>query len=638
MHTDDSPDRHDSHAMTRHRHRTAPLAMVAVAALGVVFGDIGTSPLYAVQASLAALGDGAGDPVAVTGIVSLIFWALTLVVSLKYVAIVMNADNDGEGGILALVALVAGKDHYGRLSPLVLVGVLGAALLYGDGVITPAISVLSAIEGLKVASPSLAPWVIPITLVILIALFALQSRGTGGLGALFGPVMIVWFLVIGVLGLRGILADPGILAALDPRAALRFMVREPSQAFVVFGLMFLSLTGAEALYADMGHFGPKPIRLSWFALVYPTLILNYLGQGGWVLSHADAVDNPFFKMTPEMVQLPMVGLAAVATVIASQALISGVFSLTRQAIALHLMPRMLVRSTSAEASGQIYVPFVNWFLMLATLLIVVGFKSSDNLANAFGVAVSATMLATTILLYQVMVGEWRWARPVAWLLVLLFAVIDAGFFTANASKFVEGGWLPIAIGALVGLCMICWRVGNAAVHRRLAEEGMPIEDFLAHLDELVVARVPGTAVVLTRVAERASPMLLHYVRHSETLHEHVVLLSIELSKLPRVPAAKRLSFRPLGHGFYRLTVTVGFMQRVDIVTALRGCVKLGHDFCREVHYFVAHEALVRRASGARLPALAWVVFHFLQRLGLRAADHFTLPSRQVMEVGFRLEI
>jgi KUP system potassium uptake protein len=628
MHDDDSPSQ---------RPQT-PLAVSAVAALGVVFGDIGTSPLYAMQASVAALGGKHAEPADVIGIISLILWALMLVVSLKYVAIVMKADNDGEGGILALVALVAGKHHYGRLSGLVLVGVVGAALLYGDGVITPAISVLSAIEGLKGVEPKLTPWVVPITLAILVGLFALQSRGTGGLGRLFGPVMTIWFLVLAALGVRGIIAAPQILTALNPVSAAHFLELEPGRAFAVFGLIFLALTGAEALYADMGHFGPRPIRLAWFAMVFPALILNYLGQGGWVLSHPDDADNPFYNLVPGGFLLPMVILAATATVIASQALISGVFSLTHQAIALRLMPRMAVLPTSARSSGQIYVPFVNWALMAMTILIVLGFKSSDALANAYGVAVAATMLATTVLLYRVMTAEWRWPWGAALLLIGLFALVDACFLAANASKFIEGGWLPIVLGARVATCMICWRIGNVAAHQRLNEGSMPMEEFLAGLDQMVMCRVPGTAVFLTRVADRASPMLLHYVRHARTLHENVVLLTVDLSKQPRVPASQRLALVEIGPGLYRLIVSVGFMQRIDVVTALRGCVKLGFSFCEDVHYFIAHEGLVRRAKQPRLPGPVWVVYHFLHEMGLRAADYLHLPAKRVMEVGFRLEL
>jgi KUP system potassium uptake protein len=406
----------------------------------------------------------------------------------------------------------------------------------------------------------------------------------------------------------------------------------------VVGLIFLSLTGAEALYADMGHFGPTPIRLAWFALVYPALCLNYLGQGGWVLAHPEAADNPFYGLAPAAVQLPMVLLAAVATVIASQALISGVFSLTHQAISLRLMPRMAVLPTSAKASGQIYVPFVNWLLMGVTLLIVIGFKSSEALANAYGVAVSATMLATTMLLYRVMTAKWHWPLAAACLLIGLFALVDACFLAANASKFFEGGWLPIALGALVALCMICWHRGNMTAAQRLNEESMPMEDFIAGLPQMVVARVPGTAVFLTRVTDRASPMLLHYIRHTRVLHEKVVLLSIDLSKQPRVPASQRLALVEIGPGLYRLIITIGFMQRIDVVTALKGCVKLGFTFCEDVDYFIAHEGLVRRTSQPRLPVLVWVVYHFLHSVGMRAADYLRLPPKRVMEVGFRLEL
>jgi len=627
---------HDEHS-PYHASKT-PLAISAMAALGVVFGDIGTSPLYAMQASVAALGGQHAEPAGVIGIVSLILWALMLVVSLKYVAIVMKADNDGEGGILALVALVAGKHHYGKFSVLVLIGVIGAALLYGDGVITPAISVLSAIEGVKGVEPKLAPFVVPITIVILVGLFTIQSRGTGGLGRLFGPVMTVWFVVIAALGVRGILAGPQILAALNPLSAVHFLSQEPARAFTVVGLIFLALTGAEALYADMGHFGATPIRLAWFVWVFPALILNYLGQGGWVLAHAEDADNPFYKLVPNGFLLPMVVLAALATVIASQALISGVFSLTHQAIALRLMPRMRVQPTSAKSSGQIYVPFVNWALMVMTIVIVLGFKSSDALANAYGVAVAATMLATTILLYRVMIADWHWQPAAAGLLIGLFGLVDACFLAANASKFVEGGWLPIALGTLVATCMICWRLGSVMAQRRLSEDSMSMEDFIAGLDQMVVARVPGTAVFLTRVADRASPMLLHYVKHTRALHQNVVLLTVDLSKQPRVPASQRIALVEIGPGLYRLIISVGFMQRIDVVTALKGCVKLGFSFCEDVHYFIAHEGLVRRSHQPRLPAPVWVVYHFLHEVGLRAADYLHLPAKRVMEVGFRLEL
>ncbi len=621
------------------RRYEGAVATATLGALGVVFGDIGTSPLYALQAAIAALG---APPTAdqVTGVVSLVIWALTLVVSIKYVTIVMRADNDGEGGILALLALAGGDGSVRRGLPLlVLVGVAGAALLYGDGTITPAISVLSAVEGLKVEAPALAPWVVPITLVILVGLFAVQSRGTGSLGRWFGPIMLVWFAGIALLGLRGLVAAPQILAALSPLAGAALMAQQPGLAVVVFGLIFLALTGAEALYADMGHFGARPIRIAWFAVVYPALILNYLGQGGLLLATPAAADNPFYKLVPQALLVPVIVLAAAATVIASQALISGAFSLTRQAIAERLMPRMTVRPTSGRSYGQIYVPMINWLLMVATIAVVLAFRSSDALASAYGIAVAGTMLATTLLLFRVARDRWRWPLPLTVAIVAGFGVIDAAFFSANLVKFLEGGWLPLAIGAVAGLCMIAWRVGIVAVRDRLEQGGVSFEAFLAKIDTMLVARLPGCGVFVTRLADHASPMLVHHVRHNRVLHEHVVLLTVEPTRRPRVPAGERLTVLDLGHGFHRVIVKIGFMQRPDIPTALRTCAKLGYGFCRDdLHYYIAHEALVRRKAPPRLPGLLWLLFNVMHGMSLRAADYFQLPPAQVMEVGFRLEI
>lgn len=608
----------------------------ATAALGVVFGDIATSPLYALQAAMVPLGGSQAPAASVIGVISLIFWALTIIVSLKYVAIVLRADNEGEGGILALVSLVT-EDGHGRLGGLLLVGVIGAALLYGDGAVTPAISVLSAIEGIKVVTPQLAAWVVPLTVLVLIGLFAMQRRGTGNLGSWFGPVMVLWLLVLAAVGLRGIAEAPAILQAVDPRQAWHMLGGNPTLAFTVIGLIFLALTGAEALYADMGHFGAGPIRLAWFALAFPALLLNYFGQGGWLLAHPGDADNPFYKLIPEAGRLPMVALAAAATVIASQALISGVFSLTRQAISMRLMPRMMVIPTSSKAYGQIYVPVANWALMAVTVLIVISFKTSDALANAYGVAVSATMLATTILLYRVMTHRWRWPAPAALLVAGPFALVDAAFFSSNAMKFVEGGWLPVAIGAAVALCMLSWRIGSSAVQARLAEDSMPMDRFLADVDQMVVARLPGCGIFVTRVADRVSPMLLHHVRHNRVLHENVILATVELSRQPRVPAGERVSISEIGHGIYRLVIHIGFMQRPDLPAALKICERLGYSFCTDPEYYIAHEGLVRRAHH-RLPAAVWMVYRVLHALSLRAADYFHLPPRKVMEVGFRLEV
>jgi KUP system potassium uptake protein len=620
------------------RHGPWPLA--ALTALGIVFGDIGTSPLYALKVALAATGHEVPSPGDVLGIVSLVVWSLAIIVALKYVVIVLKADNEGEGGILALLSLVAPPGPIKRRLPIfMLLGICGAGLLYGDGVITPAVSVLSAMEGLEVAAPNFQAWVIPVTLVILVGLFLIQRRGTAEIGKLFGPIMLVWFISIGALGAYGIARGPGILLALDPHLGVAFLIGNPGTAFAVFGAVFLALTGGEALYADMGHVGAPAIRIAWFGLVFPALLLNYFGQGGLLLAEPAAIDNPFYKLAPGMLLLPMIALAAAATVIASQALISGVFSLTRQAIQMRLSPRMLVVPTSSRAYGQIYVGIVNWGLMAATLLVVVLFRTSDNLAAAYGIAVSGTMLITTLLLYRVMRGKWHWPLAAALPVTTLFATIDAAFFSSNCLKIVEGGWLPLAIGGFVGFTMIAWRYGNLEVQNRLAANSIPFEDFIGQVEHMLVARLPGTGVFVTRMAETASPMLLHQVAINRVLHEHVILLSVQPTRRPRVPASERLEIREVGHGFYRVIVKIGFMQRPDIPTALRGCVRLGMTFCKDnLTYFIAHESLVRRPKDSALPSLIWIAFNLMHRLGLRASDYFHLPPKQLMEVGFRLDL
>jgi KUP system potassium uptake protein len=621
-------------------HRHEGWLFPAVTALGIVFGDIGTSPLYAFKVALAATEHAAPTRGDVLGIVSLIVWALALIVALKYVVIVLRADNEGEGGILALLSLVAAGEHSRRKLPfLVLLGICGAGLLYGDGVITPAVSVLSAMEGLEVEAPKFQPWVIPVTLAILVGLFLIQRRGTAEIGRYFGPIMLLWFAAIGALGAWGIMRGPGVLLALDPRQAALFLVANPGTAFAVFGAVFLALTGGEALYADMGHVGAPAIRRAWFGLVFPCLLLNYFGQGGLLLADPTAIDNPFYKLAPGILLLPMIALAAAATVIASQALISGVFSLTRQAIQMRLSPRMLVLPTSSRAYGQIYIGVVNWSLMTATLLIVIGFKTSDNLAAAYGIAVSGTMLITTILLYQVMRHSWGWPMSVAVPVIGLFAAVDATFFAANCVKIVEGGWLPLAIGGFVGFAMIAWRSGALEVQERLAATSMPFEDFIAQIDRMLVARLPGTGVFVTRLADTVSPMLLHHVTINRVLHENVILLTVEPTRRPRVPAGERIEIRDLGHGFHRVIVKIGFMQRPDIPTALRSCVRLGLPFCKDhLSYFIAHESLMRRPKGSSLSRLVWIAYNLMHRLGLRASDYFHLPPKSVMEVGFRLDL
>jgi KUP system potassium uptake protein len=576
----------------------------------------------------------------VLGIVSLTFWALLVMVSLKYVVFVLRADNDGEGGILALLALVASDKiaNGARLSVLVLLGVAGAALLYGDGVITPAISVLSAMEGLKLAAPSFAGFILPVTLAILVGLFAIQRHGTASIGALFGPVMVVWFVTIGVLGLTNIWHAPAILMALSPLEAAHFLVGAPAITVAVVGAVFLALTGGEALYADMGHVGAAAIRRAWFGLVLPALLLCYFGQGALVLVDPKAIESPFYSMAPAWALLPMVGLAAAATIIASQSLISGVFSLTRQAMQLGLCPRARIVPTSSDEAGQIYVPAANWLLMTGTLAIVLLFKTSDNLAGAYGIAVSGTMLATTLLLYRVAVDRWHWKPALAVPLIVFFGTIDVSFLAANSLKILDGGWFPLAVGGSIAVVMLCWRAGASAVRRKLDAMSMPLNDFVAHIDEMVIGRAPGHGVWLTKVAHGASPMLLHHVRHNSVMHKCVVLMTFLPDHRPRVPFDERHTIERLGHGFFHVSVKLGFMQTPDIPLTLRNCELLGFaiDF-DHVHYFIGHEIVVRANTSAMGP-ISFAIFAFMTRIASRAPDFFKIPSDGLSEVGFRVEI
>jgi len=526
-----------------------------------------------------------------------------------------------------------------RGSRSVLLGVAGAALLYGDGVITPAISVLSAMEGLKLVAPAFDRFILPLTLAILIGLFAMQRRGTASIGRLFGPVMVVWFVVIGLLGVINIWAAPEILKALSPDAAARFVLANPVVAFAVIGGVFLALTGAEALYADMGHVGPTAIRRAWFGLVLPALLLNYFGQGALVLTDPKAIDSPFYKLAPHWALIPLVALAALATIIASQALISGVFSLTRQAMQVGLCPRMRIVPTSSDEAGQIYVPTANWLLMIGTLLIVVLFKTSENLAGAYGIAVSGTMLVTTILLYRVAIGRWQWPPALAVFIIVVFGAVDATFLASNSLKIVQGGWFPITVGgAIVGL-MLCWRQGSSLVRHRLQEMSMPLERFLDNIDKMVVARPPGVGVWLTKVAHGVSPILLHHVKNNSVLQETMILMTFVADRRPRVPFAERHSIERLGHGIYRIQVRLGFMQTPDIPVALKCCKMLGFEIdLAHVHYYIAHEIVVRRAKGSAMAAVPFAIFAFLTRIASRAPDFFKIPHERVLEVGFHIEI
>ena len=623
-----------------HRHNKKWL-VPAITALGVVYGDIGTSPLYAFQLALGATGHEVPTRFDVLGLVSLIFWAVLLVVAFKYVTVVMRADNEGEGGILALLSLVISEDQIARrgFPVLLILGIVGAAFIYGDGVITPAISVLSAMEGLNVAAPALTQWVLPLTLIVLVALFSIQFRGTGEIGQFFGPVMIAWFLTIALLGLVEIVRTPAILAAANPIPAIRLLLHGGKTVLAVIGAAFLALTGAEALYADMGHVGAPAIRRAWFALVLPALALSYFGQGALVLSHPEKAANPFFELAPGWAALPLVILAALATVIASQALISGAFSLTRQAMQMHLLPRLQIRSTSGKHQGQIYLGAINWTLMVGSILVVIGFRTSSNLGAAYGIAVSGTMLVTSILLFNVVRKKWRWPLPAAIMMIGLFATVDLIFLDANATKFADGGWFPLVVGAILAFLMLTWRSGAIEVQRRLDEMTIPFDKFLAVVDDQCITRIPGCAVVFTRAQRHTSPLLIQQMRHNRVLHENVILMAVEPVGRPIVHARERFEITNLGHGFYRVVVKIGFLQTPDLPTYVKGCIRLGLDCAKDdIHYLVAYEHVVRRHSRSHFPVVLWHIFSLMSKLGVRLTDFLKIPEDHVFEVGIKVQI
>jgi KUP system potassium uptake protein len=540
--------------------KKATVAAAALTALGIVYGDLGTSPLYTYQAIVGTVG---GHPSAVQaiGLLSLVVWAILLTVSLKYCVLVMRADNHGEGGILALMSLVtSGVDRYGRrVGVMIALGLFGAALLYGDGMITPAISVLSAVEGINTVTDTFKPYVLPAALVILLALFAAQTRGTASIGRVFGPVMLVWFAVIALLGLAGIIRRPEVLVALNPLLAVNFLVRDKLHSFFVLGGVFLAITGGEALYADMGNVGRNPIRCAWYGLVLPALLLSYAGQTALLIENPKLDGNPFFKLAPGWAVIPLVGLATLATIIASQAIITGVFSLTRQAIQLGWFPGLNIRQTSAKEYGQIYVPFLNWAMMLGTLALAFGFGSSDRLAGAYGTAVSTTMLFTTALLYDAMRKAWRWPTIVAVCVSGAFLLIDLTFFAANLLKIREGGWIPLVIGVVIFLLMTTWHRGIQAVHDKQVAGGEP--DLLAKLGSAHIPRVPGTAVFLSRNGMAIPPLLIQHVAQMQALQETVVTLSVEFAEVPRVSEASRIGVEPFGDGMWHVSVRFGFMEK-----------------------------------------------------------------------------
>jgi KUP system potassium uptake protein len=610
------------------------LAALALGALGVVFGDIGTSPLYTFKTALDWAGGGAAPDIAL-GMLSLIVWTLIITTSIKYVAIIMRADNDGEGGILALMSLLGIK--HGERAGVISIGILGAALLYGDGAITPAISVLSALEGIKAPVPEFAPYVLPLSVIVLVAVFALQPQGSARIGKLFGPVMTVWFATIGVLGLFGIVHHPGVLAAFDPRYGLIYLFGHGITGFLVLGGVFLCATGAEALYADMGHFGPQPIRLAWYGLVLPTLLLNYAGQAAIVVDGGvETGGNPFFALCPTALQVPLVALATAATIIASQAIISGTFSMTREAIQLGLCPRLHITQTSSEGYGQIYVGFVNWVLMALTLGLTLAFRSSDNLAAAFGIAVSLTMLLTTMLIFLAMREVWGWSLPLAIGVAGVFAVVDLSFVAANLMKVFEGGWVPLVVAALLFFAMSTWWRGRAILLHRLERDTLPLDDFINRVHDKT--RVPGTAVYLTSRVDVVPVPLLHNLKHNKVLHRRIVLLHVVTRNIPRVPPENRVEVTHLGDDFHAVVAYYGFMQSPNVPRALARCEPHGLRFdMMDTSFFVGRVTMVPERK-SRFGPVRRELFEVMHRNALPATEFFRIPPNRVIELGAQVEI
>ncbi|MDQ1525201.1 MAG: system potassium uptake protein, partial [Pyrinomonadaceae bacterium] len=616
------------------------LAVLSLTALGIVYGDIGTSPLYAMRECFHGPHAIAPTPDNIFGVLSLIFWALVIIISIKYCVFVLRADNRGEGGILALTALATPIKILSKRERKVLVvlGIFGAALLYGDGIITPAISVLGAIEGLNVATPLFAPYVVPTTIAILIGLFLIQSRGTAKVGQLFGPVMLAWFFIIALLGVVQIARHPSVVGAFNPVHAFNFFLREGWHGFLVLGTVFLVVTGGEALYADMGHFGKRPIRLAWFTLVLPALLLNYLGQGALLIENPAAAENPFYRLAPEWALYPLIVLASAAAIIASQALISGAFSLTMQAIQLGFMPRLKIEHTSSTERGQIYIPALNWALMIGCIVIVVGFGSSSNLAAAYGVAVTSTMVITTILLCVVAREKWDWSVPLAFGLSGFFLIIDLAFFGANVIKIPAGGWFPLVVGALIFLLMTTWKKGRRILAARLLSRGHPIEEFLRDIAKHPPVRVPGTAVFMNGTAAGTPPALMHNLAHNKVLHERVVLLTVKTKQTPHVAPEDRVKFESLGHNFYRLIFNYGFMEDPDIPKVLENLEPPAPAFDPlETTYFLGRETVI---AGKHPGMMIWreKLFAVMSRNASSATAYFCLPPNRVVELGAQVEI
>ena len=621
-------------------HALLPLTLTAV---GVVYGDIGTSPLYTIRECFYGTHSVPVTPENVLGVLSLIIYALLIVISIKYIAIVMRADNRGEGGILALAALVpAARGETGingRKARIVLMGlgIFGAALLYGDGMITPAITVLGAVEGLTVATPMVDPYVVPIAVVILVGIFAIQQRGTQSVGRLFGPVMVLWFITIAVLGVQWIVKAPMVLGAINPRHAFIFFHTHGLHGFAVLGAVFLAVTGGEALYADMGHFGKRPIRVAWFALVLPALLINYFGQGALLLLDGAAAEQPFFLMAPAWGLLPLVGLATAAAIIASQALISGAFSLTQQAVQLGYSPRLDIDHTSSQHMGQIYVPQVNWFLMVGTISIVLGFRSSSALAAAYGIAVTLTMIITTLLLHAVATERWNWPVGVTTLVTGTFLAIDLAFFGANLLKILHGGWLPLVIGGVLFALMTTWKTGRRLLAERLTQRAVPLEQFVAAALARNPMRVPGTAVFMTAQAQGTPAALVHNLRHNKVLHERVIVLTVQTTQTPHVAPEDRFSMSPLGKDLFNASLRYGFMDEPNVPEALALAAEKGLPVGDDVTYFLGRETVIVTKTPGMAP---WRerLFVLMAKNAVRATAFFKLPPDNVVELGVQVEI
>ena len=622
-----------------HDHSRKALAPVVIAAIGVVFGDIGTSPLYALKEIFNGHHPIPVTPDNIFGILSMVFWSIMALVTLKYVTVIMRADNRGEGGSLALLSLITEKSHNRIVTwAISLLGIFAAALFYGDSMITPAISVLSAVEGLEIISPDFTAYVLPITLAILTGLFFIQRRGTGTVGLFFGPVMVGWFGVLGLLGALEIAHHPDVLAALNPIYAINFIVTHTGLAFLALGSVVLAVTGGEALYTDMGHFGRFPIRVAWFGFVMPALVLNYFGQGALLLNEPAAIESPFFHLGPQWALVPLVILATLATVIASQAVISGAFSVARQAVQMGFLPRMLIIHTSGKAEGQIYIPFTNWTLYLAVVALVVGFKNSSNLAAAYGIAVTGTMLIDTVLVAFVMVLLWRWNKLLVAAVAGSFLIVDIAFFAANALKIPQGGWFPLVMGLVAFTVLTTWRRGRRLVRRELAKQGIPMSLFLGMLGS-DIHRVSGTAVFMTGSKDGVPAALLHNLKHNQVLHERVALVTVETTDTPYVNDFDRLYLHRMEKGFMRIVIRYGFMEDPDVPLALENCKRFGESFeIMETTFYVSRETVIPGVIGRNIHPWRARLFAFMSKNATSATDFFKIPNNRVVELGTQLVI